>query len=173
MQKLNLLNIVLEHIGTLRKDGASRISALDIFTFYGIPASASIAAYYYCFYLDNGAISLTVTVFSIFAALLLSVQVALYSVSSREMKAPDDPKKLSHHNKQMGERKKLLKEVNINISYLLLLSVIFLTLAILFYVFSFPKRMEASAVSFLYLHFFMTLLMVVKRASIVFSKEYD
>ena len=172
MQKINVVGIVSGHVNSLRgEDG--KLLLLDIVTFYLFPIIAGGLSFLLCISIPKDAVGLSVTVFSIFAALLLSVQVALYSVSLRPLTPPPDQKKKAVFERTLKERSSLIRELNDNISYLILLSVTFVTVLLVTYVVS-PGGLIASSISIaVYVHFFLTILMVVKRASIVFSREYE
>lgn len=172
MHKINFLTIISSHIKTLRDDN-DHTQWDDVAVFYGFPLCVGIIAIFMCWQVPEKALELSISVFSIFAALLLSVQVALYSVSLRTIAEPDDPKKLKDYERRKKERNSMIKELNDNVSYLILLSVVILTFTL--YLFFLPSpRYYGSAISItFYIHFLLTILMVVKRASIVFSREYE
>lgn len=172
MQKINIFGIVAWHLNSLRDD-AGKVLWSDIGTFYGLPIAVGVIFSFLDGRIPKDALGLSITVFSIFAALLLSVQVALYSVSLRPLSQPDDPKKIKSFEDLKRSRDSLIKELNDNISYLILLSVIFITMLLFAYVMQWECPPASGIVFSLYVHFFLTLLMVVKRASIVFSREYE
>lgn len=172
MQKINVFGIVVSHIESLQgKQG--KISYGDVLIFYGVPVLIGILAVLLKWEVPEKAIELSISVFSIFAALLLSVQVALYSVSLRPLEAPSDPKKNKRFQTLKGQRRRLMKELNANISYLILLSVITVTTTLAIFFFDSPGALCGAVSVTFYSHFFLTLLMVIKRASIVFSREYE
>ncbi|WP_316204976.1 MULTISPECIES: hypothetical protein [unclassified Bradyrhizobium] len=172
MQKVNVLNIVVSHLNSLRDDDG-RFLWSDILMFFGVPLLASIAFYLCGGTISKDALGQSITAFSIFAALLLSVQVALYNVSLRPISAPDDPRKKKKFDEVNLTRFALMKDLNDNVSYLILLSVCFVTLFLAAYVLEWKGEFASAAGFALYTHFFLTLLMVVKRASIVFSRAYE
>jgi sterol desaturase/sphingolipid hydroxylase (fatty acid hydroxylase superfamily) len=172
MQKINVCGIVIWHLNTLRNaDG--RLLWSDVFTFYALPIILGALFYWLEWVVSKDALGLSITVFSIFAALLLSVQVALYNVSLRPLSEPKDPKKRKSFEDIKKNRDSLMKELNDNISYLIVLSVVFITVLLACYVMGWERGFASAAVFAIYVHFFLTLLMVVKRASIVFSREYE
>lgn len=172
MQKINICHIVALHLTSLR-DGGGRIMISDILVFFVLPFLASLGSYFLGVIVPKDAVSLSVTVLSIFSALLLSVQVALYSVSLRPMQPPEDLKKKTAFENIRKSRDKLIKELNDNISYLILVSVFFITLLLGVSVMAMFDRLSSSVILGVYVHFILTLLMVVKRASVVLSREYE
>lgn len=173
MQKINCISIIKRHINTLR-DQRGRFLWTDVILFYLAPILIGmIAVFFLELRADNNVIELSVTVFSIFTALLFSVQVTIYSVSLRPLAKPDDPKKNKLFDSISSDRSNLIKELNDNISYLILLSVIIVSASL----FIFIGKSYGEAVSLFvfwnYIHFLMTIMMVIKRASIVFSREYE
>lgn len=172
MQKINVISIFRAHIDTLRgEDG--KLLRDDIIVFYVFPSFLAILIYVLNWEVPDKVLELSISVFSIFAALLLSVQVALYSVSFREISPPEDKKKHRSYEEMKSVRKSLIKELNGNISYLVLLSIVTVTITLLLFFVSGPRIFGSALASALYLHFFLTLMMVVKRANIVFSREYE
>jgi hypothetical protein len=173
MHKINIIGIIIAHLRTLRSGEAKKISKLDFFVMYIFPIFVGIAAYLTGWCISSSAIELSVTVYSIFAALLLSVQVALYGVSLRPLKPPADSKKQKEFNIVKEVRRSILSELNDNVSYLILLSIFFVTILLIIAINDNVGIAETALAVTMYLHFFVTLLMVVKRASIVFSREYE
>lgn len=172
MQKVNFFSILTSHISSLRDD-AGGLMYRDLILFFVMPLAFAAATFYCGWVISKDAIGLSVSVFAIFAALLLSVQVALYSVSLRPIEKPQDTKRIRSFENLNRVRFSLLKELNDNIAYLVLQSVFFVTFLLIIYVFSFYNKIVSSISIYLYCHYLLTLLMVVKRASIVFSREYD
>lgn len=172
MQKINIISIVIWHLNTLRDD-RNRLVISDLLTFYGIPLLLAVGFFALDWRVPQAAIELSVTVFSVFAALLLSVQVALYSVSLRPLTPPTDQKKRKAFEARAASRNVVIKELNDNIAYLILLAVVWITVLLGLYVLGLHGRGSSAAVFAMFVHFFLTLLMVVKRASIVFSREYE
>ncbi|SDP08900.1 hypothetical protein [Phyllobacterium sp. OV277] len=172
MQKINVLSIIICHLKSLCDD-KGKFFLGDIVTFYVMPIFLGVASVFLGWQMPEKALELSISVFSIFAALLLSVQVALYGVSLRPIAKPEDPKKLKDFEQQKAFRRALLRELNDNISYLILLSVVTVTITLILFFFNAPRVIGSGLAIALYCHFFLTLLMVIKRASIVFSREYE
>ncbi len=172
MQKINFATIIKSHINTLR-DESGNFQWCDVGTFYALPVILGLVARVMCWQVPEKALELSISVFSIFAALLLSVQVALYSVSLRSISQPDDPKKMKDYEQRQKYRKLMIKELNDNVSYLILLSVVTVTITLALFFSSSPRYYGSALAITFYLHFLLTILMVIKRASIVFSREYE
>ncbi|MGV1869707.1 hypothetical protein [Agrobacterium rosae] len=171
MHKINVSSVIKSHLNTLSDNG--RFMRDDLLLFYLLPFLIGASVVLMRWEVPEKALELSISVFSIFAALLLSVQVAMYGVALRGITQPDDPKKAKHFKELKANRDLLLKELNSNISYLILLSVITVTVTLVLF-FLTPPRIYGSGIAIcLYLHFFLTLLMVIKRSSIVFSREYE
>jgi hypothetical protein len=172
MQKINICSIVIRHFGTLR-NARGGFPLSDALTFVVVPILFGAVLGWAGVCISASALELSTTVFSVFAALLLSVQVALYSVSLRQMQKPTDAKLEKHFESVKTNRRLLIKELNDNISYLILLSVLYITIFLGAYIWGKQSSALSGVIAALYLHFLFTLLMVVKRASIVFSREYE
>jgi hypothetical protein len=172
MQKINFANIVLSHINSLRDDRDAFLWS-DVILFFGAPLLAGALFGYFGGAVSKDAFGQSITAFSIFAALLLSVQVALYNVSLRPISPPEDPREKKRFDLINATRFELMKDLNDNVSYLILLSVCSVTIFLAAFVMDWRGAWVSGAGFTLYVHFFLTLLMVVNRASIVFSRAYD
>ncbi|MQW00712.1 hypothetical protein GHK46_26355 [Sinorhizobium medicae] len=172
MQKINVSSIVAAHTNTLRDD-KGHLQFLDVATFFVLPVLLGGLMAVMCWQVPEKALELSISVFSIFAALLLSVQVALYSVSLREIAEPEDQRKKKDFEDRQKLRKILIKELNDNVSYLILLSVVTVTVTLALFFTASPRIWGSAIAVALYSHFLLTILMVIKRASIVFSREYE
>ncbi|MES0098506.1 hypothetical protein [Mesorhizobium sp. M0019] len=172
MQKINIFGIVGCHLRTL-SNSEGKILWSDMALFYGLPLVIADFVAIMHWNISGDAFDLSITVFSIFAALLLSVQVALYGVSLRAMNAPKDDKKIKSFNAIKASRNVVIKELNDNISYLIMLAVVLVTVFLAATAMKLEGPLLSAFAVGAYVHFFLTLLVVVKRASIVFSREYE
>lgn len=155
MQKVNVATIIIWHLRTFRDDAGRPIWS-DLLTFYGFPIISGIFFFWFDWRISKDALELSVNVFSIFAALLLSVQVAIYSVSLRPLTPPEDQKKRKAFDGITAVRATVIRELNDNIAYLILLSIIFVTIILIFFSMDFHGRLASSFVLIMYIHFFLT-----------------
>lgn len=171
--KIDVTHIVRSHLGTLRDEGEARLSREDFLLFFILPALAAVVAFFVGLRIDQGAFGVSISAFAIFAALLLNVQIALFSILQREWTPSDDANIRAIQKEKRAERRELLREVNTNISYLIVISCIAITVFLLFYVLK-PDGFFAQFVStYIYVHFVLSLLMVIKRSHALFQKEYE
>lgn len=170
--KISLRSILQAHWATLRNVGDTKASRFDIAVFYGVPAVGAMTTYYFEVTLSPEVYSASISVFAIFSALLFSVQVAMYGVFRADRKTTNDAILNKDERCTAEETRKLLREVNANVSYLILLSCLAVTVIVSFVAAPIPSRLELAALIFLYLHFLLTVFMVLKRAHEVFDAEY-
>ncbi len=88
MNKVNIFIVVRDHVATLYDDTTDKFSVGDLAFFYLLPLALGIIYFMFPFDLPpevNGAL---IAVFSVFAALLFSAQMALYGLSPREPSVP-------------------------------------------------------------------------------------
>jgi hypothetical protein len=173
--KINVWFIVSEHIKTLSVDGGngeSKKSAVDISIFYLLPLALGFFAWWFCFEVKEAVYELSVSVFAIFSALLLSVQVAMYGVFRSERKISNDKVIDEASKAKVDELRGLLCEINTNISYLILVSCIAVSIFLLFFAVRLPPSIETGLLIAIYAHFILTVAMVLKRAHLVFDAEY-
>lgn len=170
--KINVLSIVKDHFGTLYDNRNSRVSIFDVMLFYFFPASAATISYCLCVSLKADAYNISITFFGIFIALILNIQVAMFSIFQRKWEVPSDKRIASSMAQTLVDRKKLLIELNANLSYLILVCCAALVLSLLSFIKASSDGLIPAVMVFLYAHFLLTLLMVVKRAHALFHKEY-
>jgi hydrogenase-4 membrane subunit HyfE len=170
--KIGVGSIVRDHIATLRDDGRSTISHVDVLVFYVLPIAASVAVYLTCFRFTKDVYNVSVTFFGIFLALLLNLQVAIFAIFQRKWREVQDERSQNLQEMTLRSRRLLLGELNANISYLTLTSCISLAAVLIFYVKDMQTGLAPAATAGLYMHFLLTLLMIVKRSHALFQKEY-
>lgn len=170
--KINVASIVRDHFDTLYDSRSNRASLFDFALFYGLPVIAAGASYYVGLRLKPEAYNISITFFGIFIALILNIQVAMFSIFQRKWEVPADKRVASSMADTLADRKRLLIELNANLSYLILVCCVALVLSLLSFIKSYDNGVIPAVMVFLYGHFLLTLLMVVKRAHALFHKEY-
>lgn len=171
MRKINPYIIIIQHLLTLRSHG--KINLIDYFVFFIVPMIPAYLAIDGAVSFDSQLYSALISIYAVFAALLLSVQVALFSLFSKRNNTPKDPK-LQHLNEvDFSEKRSVIKELNINISYLTIVCIFTLTLCGAGMIFGFSKGYFTIFVVYLCSHSIATMFMVVKRTFIMFHREYD
>jgi hypothetical protein len=170
--KVGLKSIISSHVATLKNVGDETTSRADLLLFFGLPLFGAIVCWYFCLKFTNEVYSASISVFAIFSALLFSVQVAMYGVFRSDRKSTGD-KVLDADAQTYAEKARvLLREVNANISYLILISCISVTTFLIFVAAPISERVEAAGLVLLYSHFLLTVAMVLKRAHEIFDAEY-
>lgn len=167
--KINIFILIHHHLSTLKNEGTKDTSIADVIVFFLLPVAAAVGATVYRFSPDREIYNITVAAFAIFAALLLSVQVALFSILQRPPQRDDTKTKT---------RVSMLRDLNINISYMTLMSCLCVAFSLFFHSLNFRaiclfSYTETALFVFLVTHSILTLMMVVKRTFVVFHKEYD
>ncbi|MFE3837894.1 hypothetical protein [Pseudogemmobacter sonorensis] len=154
----------------------------DAFFFLVIPTLLAVLASRAGVTYSNEVYGYALTVFSIFSALLITAQIAIFGMFQKHA---DKLKEISASEGKPGSiaavraakttdrRKDNLKQLNSNISYLTLLSCVCATTVLAFLAFSLNGTLETVVSTFLYSHFAVSLAMVLKRFHIVFDDEYQ
>lgn len=171
--KINVYSIIRCHWRTLSRADTGKISASDIFLFYVLPAAAGLIAYIFCFTVKTDVYNVSITFFGIFIALLLNIQVAMFAIFQRKWDDPEDERLAKLQRARLAVRRKLLEELNANISYLMVVSSVSLIVFLGFFVADSGSGINPAIGVILYSHFILTFLMVVKRAHALFQKEYS
>lgn len=171
--KIDFRPIVRDHIATLHVAGDGRVAAADIALFFGLPVGLGGLAFALAFSVQTDAYNVSITFFGIFIALLLNIQVAIFSIFQRKWDVPTDKRLADIQKDTLKARRHLLSELNSNISYLTLVCFVALVAFLIFFVFGWTKGVAPAIGIFLYAHFMTTLLMVIKRAHALFQREYQ
>lgn len=170
--KLDVQSIVLDHCLTLTNGQSAKVSAIDLLTFFALPLMVAIVAGQRGLELQTDAYSVSITFFGIFIVLLLNIQVATFAIFQRKWIVSDDKIEARIQKGVVDLRRQLLGELNANISYLVLVCCVAVILSLCAYVAEWKQGIAPSVTVFLYGHFVLTLLMVVKRSHALFQQEY-
>lgn len=171
--KANVFHILQAHLATMKVEGDGRYHRPDIVLFFLLPLLACVFVWAFGGKLDRDAFNVSISVFAIFSALLLNVQIALFSIYQREWRSKSDSIVAEVQRDKAKLRRELLGELNTNISYLIVLSVFSVTIFLICFVSTALDQIETPIAVYLYAHFLLTLLMVIKRAHALFQKEYQ
>lgn len=173
MKKINIAVIFLDHLSTLRDDRTGERSWPDLILFYALPIALALAYYSFPFSLPDSIEASLIAVFAVFAALLFSAQIALYGLSPRAPDASGDKVTDEANMKAFDNEKKFFREVNFNISYLILISSASLVLFLILMITHWPERIEGAILVLAVSHFFLTLLMLIKRTHVAFAIRHS
>lgn len=172
MKKVNIYCILRDHLSTLKDDRTGRTSKSDLIFFYAFPLALGALFSFSGITLPNGLEGALIAVFSVFAALLFSAQIALYSLSPTTSREVSDPIGKPEALERARREKAFFRDVNYNVSYLILLSCLFLILFIVLMVANAPVRVEGGLLVAAVSHFFLSLLMLVKRSHVAFALRH-
>lgn len=131
-----------------------------------------VFSYFMSIRLEKDVYNVSITFFGIFLALLLNLQVAIFAIFQRKWALPEDVRLREIQKGELRDRRKLLSELNANISYLTIVSCISLATMLIFYVRQMVSGWQPALTAALYAHFLLTLLMIIKRSHALFQKEY-
>ncbi len=170
--KINIFPIIRDHLKSLRNEKTDKPSYLDYFIFFGVPIILGFFVYYNDLHLDRESYNASITFFGVFIALLLNIQIAIFSIYQRKWKRKQEDIDAQIQDEDLEIRRRLLEQLNSNISYLVLICCITLVIVLSSYVQSDNSILTATITFGLYAHFILTMLMIVKRAHALFQREY-
>jgi hypothetical protein len=165
--KINISQIVMDHVATLKNERTGKFSSLDLGIFLVLPIGLA-AAYYGCGWkFSESATGLVITGMSIFAGLMINVLVLIYTVALNTRTADETAEEA------IIERR-FLREIFANISFSITTSV-FIVIIVGFTFFAGDKtqRVLSSLAVFLLCNFLLTLLMTLKRLHILLTKRFS
>lgn len=171
--KINVLHIIYSHWKTMRNANSGKIIFTDIITFYIIPIIAGTLSYLFEIKFRADVYNLSITFFGIFIALLLNIQVAIFGIYQRKWSQLKDKREMEVQEKFIEIRRILLSELNTNISYLTVFSILSLLSFICFFIFQPDDKISTTISVSIYFHFILTFLMIAKRSHYLFQREYE
>lgn len=183
--KINVTEIILGHIDSLRISPQSGFNISDVVVFFVMPALIAVLGICLDFKISEAFGGILVNFGSIFTALLLSVLVLIYE---QENKIDDKKDEIDRRNSEMNggnplppvpffnEKKKLLRQLYCNICYCIIGSIILVVVATLdsvvkidsfnLYVthqFNIDTDVFAPIAVFVSINLVLTIVMIVKR----------
>lgn len=170
--KISVIPIIKDHFRSLSSFSNKLDALVDCSTFFIAPAFLGFVAYHVELRLDRESYNASITFFGIFIALLLNIQVAIFSIYQRKWEKSDDDILNSVQNDGLETRRQLLEELNSNTSYEILVCCLALVMAIVSYITKTTSLWISSISISVYSHFLLTLLMIVKRSHALFQREY-
>jgi hypothetical protein len=170
--KINVLHIIRGHIQSLGDRTRPNVFLIDIMTFYILPFFIALIFSYIKIEIHRDVYNVMISAFAIFAALLLNVQVALFSIYHRTpSKNSEDPQD-DRLEIAKADKNKLFGELNTNISYLVVVACICVVVFLCLHLINASNQNEKYAIVYMVMHFMITLLMVIKRSYAAFQREY-
>jgi hypothetical protein len=183
--KINVTEIILGHIDSLRISPQSGFNVADIAVFFVMPALIAVLGICVDFDINNEFGAILVNFGSIFTALLLSVLMLIYE---QENKLDDKKEEIDRRNSErnsndllppvpfFNEKKKLLHQLYCNICYCIIFSMVLVVIAALdsvvkidsfnlyeSYQFNVGTDVFAPISVFVSINLILTIVMIVKR----------
>ena len=152
--------------------------------FFGLPILAAALSYWYQLKLPKEQFSSLVSVYAIFSALLFGAQVSAFTIfkgikdQQVESIDPNEADEVLKANRKsvVEESIKDLRlafgDINSNISYLILNSILLLSIVLVLVLFGRANVFSTSVIVGLTIHLILTLAMVVRHCHLVFSAAY-
>ena len=165
--KINISQIFMDHMDTLRNEGTDEISKIDLSIFIGVPLLFALAYYVLGWSLSKDATNLIITGMSIFAGLMINVLVLIYTVAL-------NTKTETETAEEAYVEKRFLRQIFANISFSISTSVLIVViLGASFFLGLRTQNVLSTAAIFLLGNFLLTLLMTLKRLHIPLSKRFS
>jgi len=168
--KVNILDIILRHIQTLRDYSSDKVSKKDIFTFFILPAIVAITLALKGYITNNG-IGIVITVFSIFAGLLFNLLILIMDIGRRVRK---QGKEENVDAKKQKLTESLISETYSNVAFSILISLTVICITLIFIIGLsnvILKFIISTTLYWLIIVFIMTLFMILKRVFRLLDNE--
>lgn len=166
IEKIDISNIVKDHISTLKNYETDKYSLWDFVLFFFVPFLIGGGLVYFHFMLTKGIVNGLVTSLSIFAALLFNLLLLIYDIIQ----------KTENSEGIKGLKTTFLRQIYTNISFCILVAistVILLLISFLDIEIDLFHCILAFFVYYLVSLFILTLFMILKRIHILLSKEFE
>ena len=180
--KISVVCIIKDHISTLKSNQTNRIYFPDIFLFFVLPGIMSGLMFYSGVALNDSLVNALITSFSIFSALLFNLLLLVYDIAGKIAAQSQTTDPLG--NQQIVQRRELLREIYVNVSFAILIST-FIVVILLTY-FLKPSKCNliglnvcnfqwllASTTYYLSIQFLLTLFMILKRIYRLLAKAFQ
>lgn len=171
--KIDISQIIIAQIRTMRDNRTQKLSAADLLLFYGLPLLLSGIAPYFRWRFNADVLNALLTAFSIFAGLLLNLLILVYTFSSQT----------EHPTALAKTRTALIKELHDNVAYSILLSIVIVVVTMISVAYLKMKETPSApaftvwwlsgVIIFFTLNFVLTLLMILKRIYIMINQTID
>lgn len=179
--KISILNIIKDHINTLKNNRTGKLSYLDIILFFLLPCVVSSLLIYTGISLNDALANALITSLSIFSALLFNLLLLVYDISDKKLNLPETNDEFEKI--QRSKIRNLLQEIYINISFSILVSITTVTTLLIYFVkisncifFSINicsfQWLLALVIYYLIIQFALNLIMILKRIYILLSKSF-
>ena len=122
--KINVLAILKDHFNTLRNDRNNERSKRDIVLFFVVPFLVAAGAVFVHGSMDNTEVTVLVTAFSIFTALLFNLLVIIFDLINRGGNAG--------HETVAILRGELLRQTYNNVSFCILVAIVAIALLLMY-----------------------------------------
>lgn len=160
LEKINIKQIIKNHLATLVNDNSKKSEFSDWLTFLIIPLIVAGILCYLKIELSERAINIVITTLSILVGLLFNVIVILFDILKR-----DNSERIKN---------RLLKQLLTNISYSIFISLLIIFLTVMtFFQIEIWISICTFLVYFFLSHFALTVLMILKRVYALFLNEMD
>lgn len=161
LSKVNVSDIVSNHIKTLVNANTSKPSLEDWIIFLFIPMATALVVGWFQLEISEGLANTLITILAIFVGLLMNVIVLLFDIVKRD-------------EEKNNIKNVVLRETLSNISYTILVSLVTIIFTLASYIEEQIITQVASVIiMFLMTHVVMTLLMVIKRMHALFANEMN
>lgn len=164
--KIDITDIFRDHFDTLRDNRNGKISLSDVFVFFCLPFLISLALLCNGVYITSQFATTLIACFSIFTALLFNLLLLVFDIA--------DKVKTSSENKDVEKFYSVLKEIYINVSFCISISVVLIVVLSGFFInINFGLYVKVlSFISYLIsINFILTLLMILKRIYRLLTKK--
>lgn len=183
--RLNVICIIHDFWEALVRDLSTLQVVFAVMSFFVAPLGVGLATYALRVQIPDEQFSSLISVYAIFSALLFGAQISAFSIfrsltefqRSRVSPGEEDPVLRATVEADAGGRisdlKLAFKDINSNISYLIMTAVVLLSILIVFAISETASVLSSSVVISLTAHLVLILIMVIRQCHLIFSAAYS
>ncbi|MDE0591590.1 hypothetical protein OU789_16750 [Halocynthiibacter sp. C4] len=182
---LNIVCIYNDFWAALARNLSKLQFLLVVVSFFVAPIGVGVITHELCITIPAEQFSSLISTYAIFSALLFGAQISAFSIFSSmtdyqksriEQDEPDQVLKASVEadaTQRISDLKMAFKDINANISYLILTSVVLLSILIFSAIAEAANALVSAIVISLTVHLVLVLTMVIKQCHLIFGAAYS
>ena len=170
--KINIKQIVVDYLRTIRGERWTFLSTLDVLLIFGIPILAAYITFYFHRDFGDDLFLSLFTLFGVFIAVFMAIQGVLVPLYETKSAASEDEVVNQRLDQEYRTKRKLIREISFSLSYLNLFALLSMSILII------PIGINSDLFLFKWVsvalasHLILNLFVVLKRLHALFAYQF-